>query len=146
MIVGTYFKINGTWYLIYAKQADELIAWIRSKTLFHFKIKETDTMLSQKPGRSVIRAALTRWTTHFLAYCRLYDLRLAILSVVTQDRQLPESERVVIFGDSAAKQKAMSMVVLIDNRMFWDAIDRYVISFVQFSPQSTQIPSVLTVN
>ena len=111
----------------YAKLADEVISWIRSKTLMHHKVKVTHGMLiGQKEGKSVLRAVITRWTSNFLAYCRLSELQLALRNVISQDRMLPENARVVIFGDSSAKKKAESMILVVENPQFWTALDRYV--------------------
>lgn len=126
LIVGAYFKISGTWYLQYAKQADELITWIRSKTLLRHTLKKAHAVLTNTSGKSVIRAVLTRWTSNFLAYGRLEELYVALHHVITEDEKRIPADRVVIFGDAQAKKKALAMVAIIKNVKFWKAIQRYV--------------------
>ena len=122
--MGTYFKIVDTWYHEYSKLAEELITWIRSKTLFHAVLKSTHGAMTNTNGLAVLRAVLTRWTSHYLAYCRLDDLRLALQTVVQNDVILPDEKKCVIIGDSRAKEKARSMVVIINDPRFWVALGR----------------------
>lgn len=82
-------------------------------------------MMTTTLGLSVLRAVLTRWTSHYLAYCRLADLHLALQTVVTNDERLPAPQQCVIIGDARAKEKARRMVKTILDGRFWTAISRY---------------------
>ena len=124
LLVGSYLKIDGVWFLKYTKSADELITWLRSKTQLLAILKTTYTILTGQPGLSVLRAVLTRWTAHYLAYVRLLTLRQALEAVVTNDRHKPEKEQCVIIGDTKAKAKARSMVGLILDSQLWQALEK----------------------
>ena len=57
---------------------------------------------------SVIRAVITRWTAHYLAYDRLIALQPALDMVVSNDNARIRSQMgsKIITGNTAAKQKA----------------------------------------
>ncbi|KAG1883224.1 hypothetical protein F4604DRAFT_1575833, partial [Suillus subluteus] len=95
LIVGDYFKSSGgTVYLAYSKKASDLISWLQSKTLVLATLRDIQLALnSTNPSRphcvlAVIRAVLTRWTTHYLAFRRLLDLKLALNILVRQEKGL----------------------------------------------------------
>lgn len=90
----------------------------------HYRLKQKDAALNGGEGHSVLRAVLTRWTAHYLAYTRLYNLRLPLEALITSDPTLPEKERCVIFGDEKAQEKARHMVTVVQDPLFWPAIDR----------------------
>ena len=76
---------------------------------------------------SVIRAVLTRWTAHYLAYRCLLELRPALESVVANDAmQSRDQDKTVITGDAKAKEKSRQMVAIIKDRAFWHSLTRYV--------------------
>ncbi|KAG2145913.1 hypothetical protein DEU56DRAFT_731895, partial [Suillus clintonianus] len=75
LIVGNYFKTSGgTVYLGYSKKASDLISWLRSTTLVLATLRDIHVALnSTNPSHphcvlTVIRAVLTRWTAHYLAF------------------------------------------------------------------------------
>lgn len=126
LLVGGYFKISGTWYLLYATQATELIGWLRSKSLLLTLLQQKHAMIHSTKPLTVLRAVLTRWTSHYIAYERLSKLRLAITLVIDNDETLPENDpqKCVVVGDRDARLKAAKMVALIHNPQFWRALDR----------------------
>lgn len=76
--------------------------------------------------KAVIRAVLTRWTMHYQAYRRLRDLHDVIVVVVKDDGAKPSNERFIMTGDTRARAKAATMVDLVKNSEFWDALSVYV--------------------
>lgn len=92
-------------------------------------------------GLSVLRAVLTRWTSHFIAYCRLEELRLALQAVVKNDEQLPPARKCIMIGDARAKAKASTMIAYITDGKFWDAIVRYVYILPHFQSCLTILSS-----
>lgn len=90
----------------------------------HNHLKATHGAMTNSIGLSVIRAVLTRWTSHYLAYRRLYELRHALQGLADTDSRRPEDERVVIFGDANSKRKARLMVGIIQDPSFWAAVGR----------------------
>lgn len=69
------------------------------------------------PELTIIRAVLTRWTAHFLAYSRLLEVR-------TQLQALAADPSKMVTGDRNARIRAEIMVAIINNAAFWEAIAR----------------------
>jgi hypothetical protein len=57
-----------------------------------------------------------------VAYRRLLQLYPSLKGLVLSDLTKPDSEKVLISGDSAAKRKAREMVTIIENPLFWHSI------------------------
>lgn len=124
LVVGDYFK-SETSVLVFADQATELIAWLRSKTQVLALLREVQARFGDGIAvKAVIRAVLTRWTAHYQAYARLLDLRSVLMMVVDADERLLEKDRRVVAGDTKSKKKATGMVALIRNDTFWRALLR----------------------
>lgn len=103
LIVGDYFKVDKG-FLRYSHQATELITWLRSKTYVLALIKQTqhDLKLNQV---SVIRPVLTRWTSHYLAFRRLLELKPCLSVIASQEvaRSTREDFRKVDWGGPSKK-------------------------------------------
>lgn len=80
------------------------------------------------PGKTkaVLRAVLTRWTAHYMAFNRLLELRPTLLAVIVNDNARSDGQRKIVIGDRKAKEKATAMIKIIENGQFWHAILRYV--------------------
>jgi len=104
--------------------ADELITWLRSKTSLLALISEACNKLEGNIPSSVIRAVITRWTAHYLAYDRLIILYPALTMVVGDDisRIRAKLSSKVITGNAAAKAKAERMVNTITSEEFWKSL------------------------
>jgi len=76
---------------------------------------------------TVIRAVLTRWTAHYMAYQRLLELKPALQYLAGGDLMKPPQARQLITGDKKSREKATDMVSLIMDEQFWGAITRFVI-------------------
>ena len=72
LIVGDFFK-SDTEFLQYTDKATELIGWLRGKTYILALLREVQQTNSLHV-LAVIRAVLTRWTAHYLAYRRLLEI------------------------------------------------------------------------
>ncbi|EIW73832.1 hypothetical protein CONPUDRAFT_21809, partial [Coniophora puteana RWD-64-598 SS2] len=110
----------------YAHQlADDLISWLRSKTLVLALIREQQ-LSSGNIACAVIRAVITRWTAHFVAYRRLIKLRRTLMAVASTEILRPDDKKMIITGDKKARQKALTMLLLIQDhsQQFWKAIER----------------------
>ena len=110
LVVGDYFK-SGSDVLKYTDLATQVIAWLRSKI----------RILAHLP-LAVLRAILTRWTAHYVAYRRLLQLYPSLKGLVLSDLTKHDAEKVLVSGDSAAKRKAREMVAVIENPLFWHSI------------------------
>ena len=98
--------------------ADELITWLRSKSqilaLLRGKCRELGLT-----GASILRAVITQWTAHYLAYRRLLDLHRALQSLVLEDECRPLTNSVFIKGPAASKAKARAMMKIVVDNDFW---------------------------
>lgn len=126
LVVGDYFSIQ-TDYINHSQSACELITWLRSKTYVLAQLKDVQ-LKSGKPVRTVIRAVLTRWTAHYLAFSRLLELQYPLKALVSRDAMAAPNDQILIptSGTSASKNKAAQMVNLIENGSFWHALARCV--------------------
>lgn len=90
--------------------------------------EESKAYADANPGRtkSVLRAVLTRWTSHYLAFVRLLELLDYLRIVIAQDRARPPDRRQVIAGDRSAREKATQMVAIIEDSLFWHSLARVV--------------------
>ncbi|KAF9456718.1 hypothetical protein BDZ94DRAFT_1177124 [Collybia nuda] len=68
LVVGDYFKSDAP-VLDYTDEATELITWLRSRTIVLGLIRQAqiDTV-GPSHTKAVIRAVLTRWTSHYMAF------------------------------------------------------------------------------
>ncbi|KAF7320798.1 hypothetical protein HMN09_00166200 [Mycena chlorophos] len=75
------------------------------------------------PLLAIIRAVLTRWTSHYLAFTRLLEISGPLKLLVSQeDLRGPDNQ--IITSDSKVKARARAMVRTIKNNTFWAAIQR----------------------
>jgi hypothetical protein len=78
---------------------------------------------------SVIRAVLTWWTAHYVAYQRLLELHPILESVIANDAmQARDEDRTVITGDAKAKCTSHQMVTIVKDPLFWHALTQFVAS------------------
>lgn len=122
LVVGDYFKKCGPHLSDTSALADKLITWLRSKTFVLGKLRELQEELNHLP-LSIIRAAITRWIAHYLAYRRLLDLRDVLQMMVLRDKGKETSD--LCTGKADAKAKATEMMKLIsENSTFWHDLAR----------------------
>ena len=93
-------------------------------------IRETQPGVPGKKSiKAVIRLVLTRWTMHYQSYQRLREPCAVLIIVIEADEDQPLSECCVVAGDTKARVKAMQMVRLIRDQLFWSALTVYVAMF-----------------
>lgn len=117
-MVGDYFKAKDAGLLQSQDQATELITWLRSKTFVLALLRDIRVASGLKP-LTIIRAVISRWTAHYLAYQRLLEMRQALCILVTN----PSTVGQIISGDSRARQKSESMIKIISDIQFWSNLD-----------------------
>lgn len=124
LVVGDYFSIQ-TAYIEYSKTACELITWLRSKTYILAQLKDVQVKSGKQP-LAVIRAVLTRWTAHYLAFSRLLELQHPLKVLVSHDAMAQPNNKILnpSGGNAASKKKAREMVAIIENSAFWHALAR----------------------
>jgi hypothetical protein len=126
LVVGNYLACE-TLFVRMSREASELISWLRGRTSVLALIRETQvSLLLKKPPVSVLRIILPRWTAHFLAYCRLLELRQTLQIIATQEENRPDDQKLIIKGNRDAKDQARKMMELIQNSVFWHSIARFV--------------------
>ncbi|KAG2360241.1 ribonuclease H-like domain-containing protein, partial [Suillus spraguei] len=99
-------------YGVYGDMAQELITWLRSKTRVLAILCEIQ-MATIGKTLAVLRAVLTRWMSHYLAYCHLLELHPALELLVTKH------EAHLISGGDAWS------IATIKNATFWHALAQY---------------------
>ena len=125
LVVGDYFKAE-TIFVQHSKMACELISWLHGKTSVLARLWDIQ-MQSGKQPLTVIRAVLTRWMAHYLAFRRLLELQLPLWALVNQDAMVSPGQQILVPpGSSAAnKRKAREMVAIIKDSNFWHLLARY---------------------
>lgn len=122
LVVGDYFGVN-SFILEYTEKASELITWLRSKTivlgLLNQNQRETNSRIL-----TILRAMLTRWTSHLRAYERLNLVRRNLVSIAYQDEARFPQDKLIVTGDARAKAKSQEMLNLIKNEVFWHSLTR----------------------
>ncbi|EKM49946.1 uncharacterized protein PHACADRAFT_51974, partial [Phanerochaete carnosa HHB-10118-sp] len=126
LVVGDYFKKSSANFLEASAEADQVIRWLRSKTQVLAILRKVQEEQGVSSPLTVIRAVLTRWTSHYLAYRRLLDLKNWITQVISQDRGRVEArqESQLVTGDREAKEKANETLAIIDKAVFWHRLAR----------------------
>lgn len=121
-MVGDYFGVDSL-ILEYTEKASDLIAWLRSKTivlgLLSQNQQETNTQIL-----TILRAMLTRWTSHLRAYERLSLVQHNLISIAYQDEARLPANKLIVTGDAKAKAKSQEMLDLIKNNLFWHSLTR----------------------
>ncbi|KAJ7703333.1 hypothetical protein B0H17DRAFT_1127581 [Mycena rosella] len=121
LILGDYFKVNDMAAGI-AEEAIALIGWINN----HGK-----AIISQdRVGRIIVLAYLvaniTRWTTHFIAFLRLFTLRQALQLAVLQKRAAIIAAEVGAAKFKEAdrmEEEAVKFCPLIEDTNFWNRLE-----------------------
>ncbi|TFK24427.1 hypothetical protein FA15DRAFT_592446 [Coprinopsis marcescibilis] len=103
-----------------------LITWLRSKTLLLGLICSAYAQHNNGKTKSILRAVLTRWTSHYLAFNRLLELQQTLDLVVLQDAMKPADQKLIVIGDAAAKNWAKKMIEIIKDSSFWLGLVRVV--------------------
>ena len=117
-MVGDYFKQLGNSFLSVSKTAETLITWLRSCTFVLGLLRDIQIVAGRTVPLSVIRAVLTCWMAHYLAYTRLLDLHSALLTLVEQ-----EADRLVQ-GNRTTKAKALEMIGVIKDSNSWYQLEQ----------------------
>lgn len=103
--------------------ANELITWLRSKTIVLALIRDIQVNTGSAL-LAVIRAVLTRWTAHYQSYKRLLELHTALVVLVSSEAARPLDKKMIVTGDAKARARSASMLEIIENSNFWHAIAR----------------------
>lgn len=108
-------------FFVWAEHADDLIAWLRKRTYILGILRDVQISLGKTP-LTVIRAVITRWTAHYLAYRRLLELQPTISWVIQDDEARGQESRFIAGTKQAARTKGNEMVKLMKNSVFWESI------------------------
>ena len=127
LIVGDFFK-SDTEFLQYTDKATELIGWLRGKTYILALLREVQQTNSLRI-LAVIRAVLTCWTAHYLAYRRLLEIRLSLQILVENDEKLELRNQQLLLGDASARERSQKNIAIIKNSAFWHSLARFASVF-----------------
>jgi hypothetical protein len=122
LVVGDYFGID-SFILEYTEKASELITWLRSKTIVLGLLNQNQREMNSHI-LTILRAMLTRWTSHLRAYERLNLVRRNLVSIAYQDEAQSPQDKLIVTGDARAKAKSQEMLNLIKNEVFWHSLTR----------------------
>ncbi|KDQ10782.1 hypothetical protein BOTBODRAFT_177857 [Botryobasidium botryosum FD-172 SS1] len=120
LIVGDYFKANPM-FKHAAEQATTLINWLRSRTFMLSLLRSAQLDLYNRT-MAIIRAIITRWTAHYLAFARLLETRYALNRIVSDDVAWDKSQ--LVSGKAAVKEHASEAIAIISSPSFWFNIAR----------------------
>jgi len=124
LILGEYFNVNEE-AAATAEEATDLIGWILNHGRVRSIFNDTQAEISVPPGKvlAFLVANLTRWTTHFIAFDRLCDLKDSMRCAVISRREDIISAQVGAEKNRQKKQKlendATAHCELIDDGGFW---------------------------
>ncbi|KAF8186109.1 ribonuclease H-like domain-containing protein, partial [Mycena galopus ATCC 62051] len=131
LILGDYFKTYDFGALI-AEDATALISWINNHSKVRKIFDDSQATISQdrNGGRIIILAYLvanlTRWTTHFVAFLRLFTLRSALQLAVLQKRSAIIAAEVGAATSTEAQRltdDATKFCALIEDASFWSGLE-----------------------
>ncbi|KAJ6567464.1 hypothetical protein B0H10DRAFT_2238699 [Mycena sp. CBHHK59/15] len=131
LILGDYFKVNDTAAVI-AEDATGLIAWLNNHSKVRVIFNEAQRTIQVSSGAvkiiilAYLVANLTRWTTHFVAFMRLFLLREALEFAVLQNRPAIIAAHVGAATSTDAarlKEDAERFCALIRDQAFWEGLE-----------------------
>jgi hypothetical protein len=131
LILGDYFKVNDTAAVI-AEDATGLIAWLNNHSKVRVIFNEAQRTIQVSSGAvkiiilAYLVANLTRWTTHFVAFMRLFLLREALEFAVLQNRPAIIAAQVGAATSTEAarlKEDAERFCALIRDQAFWEGLE-----------------------
>ncbi|KAJ7158190.1 ribonuclease H-like domain-containing protein [Mycena crocata] len=131
LILGDYFRVyDGA--AVIAEDAHTLIAWINNHGRVHMIFDESQRIISKDRNAGIIIvlaylvANLTRWTTHFIAFRRLFILRQALQLAVLQKRTAiidAEVGAATSTEGERLREDAERMCALIEDASFWSGLE-----------------------
>ena len=123
--MGNYFE-EKSGVLLDVDRAVDLITWLRSKTLLLALIRNRYAENNEGRTKSVLRAVLTRWTSHYMAFHRLLELRTTIQGIMYEELAKRPEKQMILVGDKKARTRSTQMIAIIQDSLFWHSITRYV--------------------
>ncbi|KAJ7730528.1 ribonuclease H-like domain-containing protein [Mycena metata] len=131
LILGDYFKVNDAAAII-AEDATGLIAWINNHSKVRVIFNEAQRTIQVSNGivkiiiLAYLVANITRWTTHYVAFVRLFLLREALEFAVLQNRPAIIAAQVGAATSTEAvrlKEDAERFCGLIRDQTFWEGLE-----------------------
>ncbi|KAJ6623316.1 ribonuclease H-like domain-containing protein [Mycena sp. CBHHK59/15] len=131
LILGDYFKVYH-FAAVIAEEATELIAWINNHSRVRKIFDASQRIISKDRNGGIIIvlaylvANLTRWTTHFVAFMRIFILRQALQLAVLQNRTaIIEAEvgAATSTEGERLREDAERMCARIEDTGFWHGLE-----------------------
>ncbi|KAJ7937737.1 hypothetical protein B0H13DRAFT_1588366, partial [Mycena leptocephala] len=122
LILGDYLKVNDVAASI-AEDATAPIGWINNHGKVRKIFDESQSIISMdRAGRIIILAYLvaniTRWTTHFVAFCRLFALRQSLQLAFLQKRSALR-----VLPPRLVRLHTERFCALIQDTTFWNGLE-----------------------
>jgi hypothetical protein len=105
-------------YAEYGDMVQDLITWLRSKTQVLALLCEIQ-MASMGKTLAIIRAVLTQWLTHYLAYRHLLEVRPMLELLVAK-----HETTLLVSGKRPAREKTATAIATIKDATFWHTMAR----------------------
>ncbi|KAF7329865.1 DUF659 domain-containing protein [Mycena kentingensis (nom. inval.)] len=86
LTLGDYFK-SWDYAQSIAEQATQIIAWINNHSKVRVVFDTAQRQLGRDNALAYLVACITRWTTHFTAFARLFELKKPIVAVAAWQRE-----------------------------------------------------------
>ncbi|KAJ6561343.1 ribonuclease H-like domain-containing protein [Mycena sp. CBHHK59/15] len=131
LILGDYFKVYH-FAAVIAEEATELIAWINNHSRVRKIFDASQRIISKDRNGGIIIvlaylvANLTRWTTHFVAFMRIFILRQAFQLAVLQNRTATIEAEVGAATSTEGerlREDAERMCARIEDTGFWHGLE-----------------------
>ncbi|KAJ6603705.1 hypothetical protein B0H10DRAFT_1957768 [Mycena sp. CBHHK59/15] len=122
LILGDYFKVNNATAVI-AEDATGLIAWLNNHSKRTIQVSSGAVKIIIL---AYLVANLTHWTTHFVAFMRLFLLQEALEFAVLQNRPAIIAAQVGAATSTEAarlKEDAERFCALIRDQAFWEGLE-----------------------
>lgn len=103
--------------------ATTLITWLQSKTLVLGLIEQTQKQLGLR-ATTIIRAVITRWTSHLQAFKQLKSLQDVLLTIISTDASRAPQDRLFLgVGKKNTRDKSAEAERIIQDPFFWNGLD-----------------------
>ncbi|KAJ7074602.1 ribonuclease H-like domain-containing protein [Mycena amicta] len=126
LALGDYFKSWEHAQTI-AGKATDLIGWINNHSKVRVLFDEAQRELGRDMALAYLVACITRWTTHFIAFARLYKLKEPITKAVAwKRREIVAAQVGASKSMEAARlaEDANAHCDIVEDTAFWDGLEQ----------------------
>ncbi|KAF5374107.1 hypothetical protein D9615_008815 [Tricholomella constricta] len=126
LVVGDIFKVKGV-FVKCIEGAIEVVKWFNNHSRALGMLKEVQRQKLLKV-LALILPVLTRWTSHYLAICRLLDLEIVFKQLLLDSREIV----LRCAGEKTkAKLEAEAVIGVLEGWDFWPNLKRHVVDLIK---------------